>query len=95
MPPPRKVKDYDNQDRPDDGVVENEAVQVHAAYLEHRLGGGRKADPEAYRRAVEQFERLPGAVRTAPSASRLIEQAQDAVSGDEQSGSSGETGTGS
>jgi hypothetical protein len=42
------------------------AVRVHQAYLEHRLGGGERATPEAYRRAVEQFQRLPGAMRSVP-----------------------------
>jgi hypothetical protein len=43
------------------------AVRVHQAYLDHRLAGGEPATPEAYRRAVEQFQKLPGAVRSVPS----------------------------
>ena len=42
------------------------AVQVHEAYLKHRLEGGEPASPEAYRRAIEQFQKLPGAVRSTP-----------------------------
>jgi hypothetical protein len=45
---------------------EHGAVRVHEAYLEHRLGGGAPATPDAYRRGVEQFQRLPGAVRSVP-----------------------------
>jgi len=45
---------------------EKGAVEIHRAYLEHRLAGGEPATPEAYRRAVEQFEKLPGAMRTVP-----------------------------
>ena len=43
------------------------AVQIHEAYLQHRLGGGEPASPEAYRRALEQFEKLPGAIRSTPA----------------------------
>ena len=57
-----------------DGVDERQerhegagTVEVHDAYLEHRLGGGAPADPAAYRRAFEQFRRLPGALRANPT----------------------------
>jgi hypothetical protein len=49
-------------------VEEGDAVRVHEAYIENRLGGGEPPGPEAYQRAIEQFERLPGAMRTTPSA---------------------------
>jgi hypothetical protein len=45
---------------------EGDAVRVHEAYLEHRMGGGEEPDPEAHLRAIEQFERLPGALPTTP-----------------------------
>jgi len=45
---------------------EGSAIQVHQAYLEHRNRGGEPPSPDAYRRAIEQFQRLPGAVRRAP-----------------------------
>jgi hypothetical protein len=47
---------------------ESGAVEVHRAYLEHRLAGGEPATPELYRRAVEQFQKLPGATRSVPPA---------------------------
>lgn len=46
---------------------EADAVKVHEAYLQHRLGGGEPPSPEAYRRGVEQFEKLPGATRSTPA----------------------------
>jgi hypothetical protein len=46
---------------------EHDAVRIHEAYLQHRLGGGEPASPDAYRRAREQFEKLPGAVRSTPT----------------------------
>ena len=39
---------------------------VHEAYLQYRLGGAERPDPEIYRRAIEQFQSLPGAFRTTP-----------------------------
>lgn len=38
-------------------------VKVHRAYVERQLGGGATATPKAYARAIEQWNRLPGAVR--------------------------------
>jgi len=67
--PTRKPKDDDDdqEQRPrEPHKEEHEAVKIHEAYLEHRLGGGAPATPEAYRRAVEQFEKLPGAMRSTP-----------------------------
>ena len=34
---------------------------LHEAYLQYRLGGAERPDPEIYRRAIEQFQSLPGA----------------------------------
>jgi hypothetical protein len=69
--PTRKPKDDDYKDKPprDPRKPHEEhdnAVKVHEAYLQHRLGGGEPASPEAYRRALEQFEKLPGAMRSTP-----------------------------
>jgi hypothetical protein len=47
---------------------QGDAVRIHEAYLEHRLAGGGAPDPEAHLRAIEEFERLPGALRTTPRA---------------------------
>ena len=63
--------DYDEQP-PEESPEEQDSILVHEAYLQHRLSGGEPATPEAYMRAVEQFERLPGAVRTGSSAGRTI-----------------------
>jgi competence ComEA-like helix-hairpin-helix protein len=40
-------------------------VLIHQAFIEHHLEGGTPATPEAYERAREQFQRLPGATRRA------------------------------
>ena len=45
---------------------EGGGVDVHEAYLQYRLGGAERPDPEIYRRAIEQFQSLPGAFRTTP-----------------------------
>jgi hypothetical protein len=39
---------------------------VHRQYLERRLQGGAPATPEAYERAIEQWQQLPGAIAQVP-----------------------------
>jgi hypothetical protein len=62
---PKDPKDVDQQE-PEPHIEEGGAVEVHRAYLEHRLAGGEPATPEAYQRALAQFEKLPGAMRSVP-----------------------------
>jgi hypothetical protein len=62
---PRK-RDGDGDDEREPYEEEPDAVRIHEAYLQHRLAGGEEPDPEAYRRAIEEFERLPGALPTIP-----------------------------
>jgi hypothetical protein len=50
----------------DEFVEDEESLRLHEAYLEYRVAGGAPASPEAYRRAVEQFDRLPGVIRARP-----------------------------
>ena len=42
-------------------------VRAHLEYLERRLQGGAPATPEAYARAVQQWQQLPGAVPHTPT----------------------------
>jgi hypothetical protein len=63
-PPPGQAPDDD------EFFEDEESVRLNEAYAEHRVAGGAPATPEAYRRAVEQFQRLPGAVRTRPGVGR-------------------------
>jgi hypothetical protein len=44
-------------------------VRIHEDYVRRHLGGGAPATPETYERAVKQFNRLPGALRTPTKAS--------------------------
>jgi hypothetical protein len=72
-PPKRRRAQKRGDDHGDDvrgGPHEEEghAVEVHEAYLAHRFAGGETPDPEARLRAIEQFERLPGALPTMPPA---------------------------
>lgn len=39
---------------------------VQREYLERRLQGGAPATPEAYERAIEQWQQLPGAIAQVP-----------------------------
>jgi hypothetical protein len=51
-------------DEPIGEVPEN--LDIHEAYLRHRLEGGERPSSKAYARAVEQFRKLPGAIRGKP-----------------------------
>ena len=59
-PPPAQAPDDD------ESFEDEEGLRLHEAYLEYRVAGGAPATPEAYRRAVEQFDRLPGVIRARP-----------------------------
>jgi hypothetical protein len=46
---------------------EPENLDIHEAYLQHRLGGGEQPTTQAYARAFNQFKNLLGAVRGKPA----------------------------
>lgn len=50
--------------RPDD---EGEAVEAHAEFVARHFGGGVEATPELLDRAIEVWQRLPGAVVRGPA----------------------------
>jgi hypothetical protein len=86
MPPQKrkpKPKSDDYDEPPSESPEDEGSIRVHDAYLEHRLGGGEPATPEAFRRAVEQFEQLPGAVRTGPASARSGSSTREQPSDDE------------
>src|SRR4051794_27363989 len=98
--PPRRRKPPDEDTPPpgqepgnDESPESEDSLLVHEAYLEHRLGGGEPATPEAYQRAVEQFERLPGAVPTRPGRRTTRPRPTDAETGvDAETGEARRTG---
>ena len=55
----------------DEPFEDEESLLLHDAYLEYRLAGGAPATPEAYRRAAEQFDRLPGVIRSRPGVGQV------------------------
>lgn len=59
------------------------AIRVHQAYLEHRLGGGERATTQAYLRAIKQFQKLPGAIRSKPAVEPPEPAADDTENGDQ------------
>lgn len=66
----RPKPDYDEDDerRRREGDIEpGETVRVHEAYLAERRGSGPPPDPEAYRRAFEQFQNPLAAPRVRPA----------------------------
>lgn len=61
-------KKHDNgEKRPLHGKFDVNPAQIHRDYVERRVRGGAPATPEAYARAIEQWHRLPGAVRVPPT----------------------------
>ncbi|MCL6282619.1 hypothetical protein M3P21_03670 [Ruegeria sp. 2012CJ41-6] len=61
----RGYGDGGGDDEPTGEVPEN--LDVHEAFLKHRLEGGEEPSSQAYARAVEQFKKLPGAIRGKPA----------------------------
>jgi hypothetical protein len=69
----RKVSPKNSADSGDNGPPEEppqltrnpdaDPVRIHREYVQRRLGGGALPTPEAYENALEEWHRLPGAVR--------------------------------
>jgi hypothetical protein len=76
-PPSRREPDND------EFVEDEDSLRLHEAYLEYRVAGGAPATPEAYRRAVEQFDRLPGVIRARPEVGRTAPPRPAAPPGEE------------
>ena len=61
-----KPKDSDEGGAPPHIDENADSTIVHRDYLERRLQGGAPATPEAYARAIEQWQQLPGAIAQVP-----------------------------
>jgi hypothetical protein len=55
--------DHVGQSRPLQRNPDADPVRIHREYVQQRVGGGALPTPGAYERAVDQWHRLPGAVR--------------------------------
>ena len=62
----RKGSDYPGPEKPQHRP-EGREHQVHREILERRMRGGPEPTPEAYRRALEQWKKLPGSKIRPPS----------------------------
>jgi len=62
----RKGPDYPDPERPQHRP-EGREHQVHREILERRMRGGPEPTPEVYRRALEQWMKLPGSKIRPPS----------------------------
>jgi hypothetical protein len=71
----------DRYERP--GGDEGEAVGAHAEFVARHFGGGAEATPELLDRAMEVWQRLPGAVVRGPAQIRPNRPAPPAGSRDE------------
>ena len=84
-PPP------DGEEQRGPGHPEAPPVSIHQEFIERHLGGGAPATPEAYERAMEQWNELPGAVRVPPT--RLTrDETTPPASEDEEGGEGGDEG---
>jgi hypothetical protein len=55
--------------------TEAESLDIHREYVERRLRGGVPATPQAYARAMEQWQKLPGGIASLSDTD--LEQAQE------------------
>ncbi len=75
--PSKPSKPYtDDKEPPRDPEAEGDIVNVHREYVERRLKGGAPATPQAYARAMAQWQKLPGAIGNLPATD--LTQAQEA-----------------
>ena len=54
----RRTRDHDEQE----GEEEGGSIILRHEFIAHRLEGGALATPEAYARAIEQWQQLPGVI---------------------------------
>jgi hypothetical protein len=64
-PKPPDAGKGDGHGRPDG--EDGEAVEAHAEFVARHFGGGVQATPEVLDRAIEVWQRLPGAVVRSPA----------------------------
>lgn len=65
-------------------------VEIHEEYVRRHLEGGEPATTDAYERALEQFQKLPGAVRRRPPARPQEQEEESEEPADEESEESSE-----
>jgi hypothetical protein len=61
--PPARQRPRQGGEPPRLGNPGADPVKVHRQYLEWHIGGGAPPTPELYAQAIEQFRRIPGAIR--------------------------------
>ncbi len=69
---PQEPDGHDDPAAPETGGWVDERTtlspaEIHARHVRQRLEGGAAPTPDAYRRAVEQWRRLPGAAAISPA----------------------------
>ncbi len=62
-----KARDEEREGRHEPPHPEGRERRVFEEQMEKRLGGGAPPSPEAYARALEQWNRLPGAITKGPT----------------------------
>lgn len=61
----KQKKSYNHGEQPK--IVRGREREVHVEIISRRLGGGAAPTPEAYARALEQWQQLPGSVMRPPT----------------------------
>ena len=72
---------------------EADPVRIHREYVQRRIGGGAQPTPQAYERALEQWHRLPGAVRTPATEVRPPDQPAERRDADRKAAAAAEAGS--
>jgi len=62
--------------KPTLGNPDADPQRIHREYLERHFGGGEEPTPEAYERALEQWQRIPGATQRPPAEIRGPEETE-------------------
>jgi hypothetical protein len=60
----KRIKSDDDREQP---FIKGEERKVHEEIIQRRIGGGEAPTPEAYARALKQWQQLPGSVIRSPT----------------------------
>lgn len=82
----KHTEPHDDREQP--RLIEGEERKVHEEIIERRIGGGEAPTPEAYARALKQWQQLPGSVIRPPTdvtlPTRKLRKSQDTLDISEQ-----------
>jgi hypothetical protein len=82
----KRIESDEDREQP---FIKGEERKVHEEIIQRRIGGGEAPTPEAYARALKQWQQLPGSVIRSPTdvtlpTTRRLPKSQDTVDLSEQ-----------